>query len=327
MICQNCGAGIPDNSNFCTYCGASMNPTDTSAPLATYQVCRYELDLGKLLGDTFEFYKTHFETMCLVGLLMMVIPLIFEIPSEITRLFLQTGAIWVQKEGAPVGIVALIALIGLYLILSFLNTLAQWYMMFGAIRQSLFIVRGGNDLQTNMMFPPPMMFLKVAGLQIIIVCITLGTLLPGILCFLAFVLLAGLNPLGPALRLVALLIPGGLLFFTGLCFSIWIGVRLSLSQVFIADQNMGIIDAMKCSWRATRGNFWMLFLGSIVLGICSSLGLILCCIGVFLTIPISCLGAALAYLQLTGQSHCRDYLPIAELPLPLSVSEGYTENG
>jgi len=279
-----------------------------------YQSFRYKLDLGKLLEDTFEFYKAHFGTMCLVGLLMIAIPLIFGGPASIVEFFLRrtTPAGALQLDAAPAALTAFLTLMGLYLLLRFLDTLAQWYVMLGAIRQSLFIVRGGTELQANMMFAPPMMFLKVVGLLLLIICIHFGIMLPWLLCFISFAAMNGFNQLGNLGNspfLAVLLVANFLSFLVGMCCSIWVGMRLYLAPVFIADQNMGIIDAMKSAWRVSSGNFWMLLLGAIVLGICSCLGMILCCIGIFLTIPISCLGAALVYIQLTGQFHCRDYPP------------------
>ena len=56
--------------------------------------------------------------------------------------------------------------------------------------------------------------------------------------------------------IIALILPG-----------IWIAVRLSLFQYYIAE-GYGAIDAMKASWAATRGNFWKLLgLGFIYVGI------------------------------------------------------------
>ena len=33
MICNNCGANIPDGSTFCTNCGASVAPAQTAQPV------------------------------------------------------------------------------------------------------------------------------------------------------------------------------------------------------------------------------------------------------------------------------------------------------
>ena len=86
--------------------------------------------------------------------------------------------------------------------------------------------------------------------------------------------------------IIALILPG-----------IWIAVRLSLFQYYIAE-GYGAIDAMKASWAATRGNFWKLLgLGFIYVGIVL-LGILALGVWLFVAIPMVMLAQAYVYVLL-----------------------------
>jgi len=130
--------------------------------------------------------------------------------------------------------------------------------------------------------------------------------LPGTIPFVTGLIMLDAHGMGNSsgLTLIVIGIP---LLVIGIIPTIWVSVRWYLAYVFLADQNAGVIDSMRYSWRVSLGNFWMLFLASIVLAICAGIGYFFCGVGLILTVAISWLGAALAYLQLTGQPNCLDY--------------------
>jgi len=315
MTCQHCGAGISENSIFCTYCGASVleaaehfagtppHLAGTPAPLPNAPA--YKLDLGRLLGDTFELYTRNFGTMCLVGAVMCGIPFIFYIGSMMSFL-----AMHIVGREAELAIFSAM-LWGIHILMQILYGLAFWYVILGAIRQGLHLARGGTDFRIDMMFPPPMMFLKVVGLTLLLSCISYGAVLLCLLPVAPMLLIAyfagAFADNGIATGMIAMIAVGILLYIIGLCAATWLWIRLFLAEVFIADQDTGIIESMKYAWRITSSNFWMLFVAGIVLTICSMVGMILFFVGIILTIAICWLGAALAYLQLTGQPNCLDY--------------------
>jgi len=290
MICQHCEAGIPDNSSFCTYCGAPLvHPTN------------YRLDLGKLLGDTFELYKRNFGTLCLIGLVLLAVPLVF-MPLDMVTSFVQD---WAKQAGNRA---LFIAAMSADVCFQILQVILGWYIALGVIRQCLYLARGGTGFQMSMMFSPFMMFLKYAGLMLVIMCIVMPFFIPGAGMVVAS-FFAGLAQKDFSVVAIALVAGGGLLLFIGWCAAIWISIRLYLAPVFIADQDTGIADSMVYSWRISSGNFWILLLTSIVLGVLAMLGVFLCCVGIIFTAAIPLLGLALAYLQLTGQPNCLDYPP------------------
>jgi len=315
MICQHCGAEIPDTCKFCTSCGTEVTPKKPEYPTHDFarvpiQVPTCKLDFGKLLGDTFELYQRHFGTFCLVGLLLAGIPGIFYVGALLSHMAAQLTAM----TGGHVSLVLLFG--GLYFCMMILFTLTLWYLTLGTIRQSLYIARGGRGFQTNLMFPPLMPYLKISGLYFLVGCLCTALMLlswlPAVVTFLITGTLAAnagfANDAIPIGMIVAMFV-GGLFYFLGLCAAIWIAIRLYLAQFLVADTETGIIASMTQSWRISRGNFWMLLLAVFVLNFLAMLGFFLCGIGIIFTIALSWLGTSLAYMRLTGQPNCLDYPP------------------
>jgi hypothetical protein len=292
MICQHCGAEVPDNSDVCAHCGAPLaRPTN------------YRLNLGKLFDDTFDLYKQNFGTMCLIGLALLAIPSVFT-PFDMTIGFMQKMAN--QETNAPL----IITFVGVKACLDILQTIIEWYIALGIFRLCLYLARGGTGFPMSTM-PPLMMYLKFAGLMLIMMCSTI-CIMPLIVPGAAVIVIATIAVAHKHLtmEMFALLFGGGvLLLISGGCVVMWVHMRLFLAQFFIADQNTSLVDSMKYAWRISSGNFWKLLLATLALGVLSSLGLLLCCVGVVFTLAITSLGSALAYLQLTGQPNCLDLPP------------------
>jgi uncharacterized membrane protein len=112
--------------------------------------------------------------------------------------------------------------------------------------------------------------------------------------------------------------PAAALGFFGIFGVIWLVIMVLLvvlSVVFtfayplIVDRRLSGVNAVKLSIRAGIANFWRL-LGMIVLtGLLSSLGLLLCIVGVYLMMPISFAAIAIAYEQVFGLGDVRPNVP------------------
>lgn len=89
-----------------------------------------------------------------------------------------------------------------------------------------------------------------------------------------------------------------LLIIPGIIFSI----RLSYVSYLIVDKNFGPIEAIKTSWKITKGNIWNLFFFGILLGLINILGLLCLIIGLFVTVPLTMLATAFVYRKLLLQS-------------------------
>ena len=296
MICPRCGVEISNNCNFCTYCGEPFHLAGTPA----LPTSAYKLDLGKLLENTFELYKRNFGTMCLVGLFICGIPFVFQ-PLHMATGLLQ--GIAGKAENTP-----LVAMtVGVDMCLTLLQMVLQWYVILGTIRQCLYTARGGTGVKMNLICPPLMMFLKYAGFTLVLFCIQFGITLLVIVPFAIGMVVVALSQTFDNAFVIGMLVASACLALPCVCVLIWINVRLYLTPFFLADQDTGIADSIIHAWRASSGNFWMLFIGTFVLGICAALGIFLCCVGLVLTAAVGVFGGTLAYMQLTSQPNSLDY--------------------
>jgi uncharacterized membrane protein len=101
-------------------------------------------------------------------------------------------------------------------------------------------------------------------------------------------LLTGLIVIG---GLILLIIPG-----------IYFAFRLKFACYLVIDKNLGPLEAIKKSWKMTKGNVWNLFFFGILLGLINILGFICLILGLFITVPLSMLATAFVYRKLLLQS-------------------------
>jgi uncharacterized membrane protein len=81
-----------------------------------------------------------------------------------------------------------------------------------------------------------------------------------------------------------------------------IGIGLSLYAYCVVDQKLSAVDALKTSWELTRGHKMNLFLlALIVVGIVLA-GLLACCVGSLVAVPIGALATSYAYLRIRGET-------------------------
>jgi uncharacterized membrane protein len=98
-----------------------------------------------------------------------------------------------------------------------------------------------------------------------------------------------LTVLAIALGFLALIIPG-----------IILSMGLAFVSYLVVDRGLGPIEAMKESWRVTKGHKWQLLLLFLALLGINLLGILALVIGVFVTVPITMLAFAHAYRTLTS---------------------------
>lgn len=85
-----------------------------------------------------------------------------------------------------------------------------------------------------------------------------------------------------------------LLIIPGIIFSI----RLQYVPYLIVDKNLPPVEAVKKSWKMTKGNTWNLFFFGILLFLVNVLGAILLLIGLFITVPLTMLATTFVYRKL-----------------------------
>lgn len=112
--------------------------------------------------------------------------------------------------------------------------------------------------------------------------------------------------------------PAAMLGFFGIFGVVWLVIMVLLivvSVVFtfayplIVDRHMSGLNAVKLSIRAAFANFWRLLGMLLLTGLISSLGMLLCFVGIYLFIPLSFAAIATAYEQVFGLSEAQANLP------------------
>ena len=81
-----------------------------------------------------------------------------------------------------------------------------------------------------------------------------------------------------------------------------LAIRLSYVSYLIVDKDLGPVEAIKASWKITKGNAWNLFFFGILVGLINILGVICLLVGLFVTIPLTLLASAFVYRKLLLQS-------------------------
>jgi hypothetical protein len=96
--------------------------------------------------------------------------------------------------------------------------------------------------------------------------------------------------LGVGFGMVLLIVPGVIL-----------ALGLMLTNYFIIDQEMGPIDALQASWRATDGQKLKLLAFAFVAFFIVLGGAVLCCLPMLGAIPLAQLALTIIYLRITGR--------------------------
>ena len=91
----------------------------------------------------------------------------------------------------------------------------------------------------------------------------------------------------------------GLLTLVGTAFCLVPGIFLSVAWIFatalVIDKKMGFWEAMELSRKVVTRHWFMVFALLIVIGLVSACGLVACCIGIFVTVPLAWVTLMFAY--------------------------------
>ena len=77
-------------------------------------------------------------------------------------------------------------------------------------------------------------------------------------------------------------------------------VPLSLGRMEMIDKGVRPREAFRRSIEAVRGNYLGVLLSWILLTVIGVAGLVVCCVGVFFTLPIMFIGEVILYKRLRG---------------------------
>lgn len=122
-------------------------------------------------------------------------------------------------------------------------------------------------------------------------CVLPGAVLTGI----GFVLMHAQRGMGKGLLVV-----GVLLLLVGLPVSIYLSVGWIFSLPLVIDKQLGFWDAMKLSRRGVSGQWWAAFGLLIVCALLCVAGVLLCCVGLLVAVPLTIATLLFAYEDIFG---------------------------
>lgn len=119
-----------------------------------------------------------------------------------------------------------------------------------------------------------------------------------------FILLMLLGVVGNLVQYVGMFAESEVLTIIGLAVSlVWaftVMIRFYWAFFFLVDQDMDAVSCLKASWDATSGNWLMLIVLSILVGLVSMAGFLALIVGLVISIPMGYLMYASAYRQTVG---------------------------
>jgi hypothetical protein len=80
------------------------------------------------------------------------------------------------------------------------------------------------------------------------------------------------------------------------------GLGLMFMPYYVVDQQMGPLEAMAASWTATTGQKGSLFVFSLITILLAVAGLMACCLGLFVAMPVIAIATATVYLRISGRA-------------------------
>ena len=95
---------------------------------------------------------------------------------------------------------------------------------------------------------------------------------------------------------------------------VFVSIGFTFSYPLIVDRKLQAMDAIKWSFKAAMANFWRILGMTLLTGLLSFAGLLLCYVGVFLVLPIQYAAIAVAYEKVFGLSNPEDF--VSNLPPP-----------
>ncbi|HBT77713.1 MAG TPA: hypothetical protein DEB39_12500 [Planctomycetaceae bacterium] len=248
-----------------------------------------KLSFDKLFNDTWNLYKNHLGMLIGIVVIMSVPNFLQNVLGQILQLLASSGAV---SQEVFIGM-----LLFLYFI-SFIAWVASIWLYLGALRMILSIARGNPSPPFSMIFSEGRLVLKavLVGIILFIVALPFVGVAIGILFPLWYYNQGAADVTIP----IVITLVVSLVSVLGLCY---VNARLFWSYLFLADRNEGIFESLGSSWRFSRGNVSVIVLSYIVFGLIGALGMLLCCVGMILTMPIVHCFTVIAYLIMTGQPY------------------------
>lgn len=170
------------------------------------------------------------------------------------------------------------------------------WLQLGTTAMALGMARGG-EARIGALFSGGRYFLNALLSAILYGLIVLFTV--GLACIPFFVLLflsidqGQPSPLAIAGMATSLLV--------AMAISIYLGLRLWPWRWLLVDRDLGPVDALTTAWRLTPGNLLSSFLLWLVASLMAIASMMVCCLPVFIGVPVAMLAVTVGYLMMSGQ--------------------------
>lgn len=213
------------------------------------------LDTSSIIGRAFHLTKRYFGILLGASAILWAISILYSLIFENGVAYV-AGRVSESNPESEVG--SEIGFIILTIFIQILGQVLTIYLTLGFTRFGLNFV-SGKEADIHMLFGEGRLLLRAIAANI-------------------------LYALAVVVGLLLLIIPG-----------IYVAVRLSQFQNAMVDRNMGIQESLNYSFEITRGNFWQLVGFSVVVFLINLLGMIVLCVGLLFTIPMSYAAGWLVY--------------------------------
>lgn len=230
------------------------------------------LDIGECLNRAWSLYKARFNMFFIVVLVFLGIQMGVGMLAQIPILGVLVGLASFVISGPLTG--------GLYY----------------ALIQG---VRGREARVDDVFIGFRKYFVPLLLVQLVVTAFTLIAMAPGIGAGLAGALPWALKRGTPDAGQIALLVVAGLLLVVAVTI---VKVLWMFSLPLIVDRKLDFWPAMNLSRRVSARVFWQVFAVSVLAGLINVGGLLLCCVGILFSVPLSLILIVCAYEQLYGST-------------------------
>jgi hypothetical protein len=237
------------------------------------------LTVGGPIQMAFEILKKDFGMIFVAGLVYVAVligvGMVLGVIEQVVTFALAAGAGQGADEGAVLG-----AAVGVSVVFAIPRIAANTYMSLGLARVAMDVIEG-KPVRIGALFGEGKRLLGAFGgailFALMIYALPMLAMIPGFL--------VGMD--GDEEMMMVLLAVGGLLFiFPGL----YLTARFGFFMTVMVDQDKRLFEAFGECLRLTRGsNGWVMFVVLIVTGLMNLAGLLVLCVGLIFTIPLTVL--------------------------------------
>lgn len=282
--CPMCGKSIRAAARICRYCGEKLRGgTNQSTGVVPTPV-----GLSTALNTSFEIFKIHWLNLSLGALITLGIPMVV---GWVLGFASQIAMAAVQGNGPPNNAI-LAMFVGAQFGLNIVQTLVQLYFQMGMYVMVLRVARG-QEPNVGDCFQGGRFFLRGVVVQLLVTLAVVAILL---VCAIPVGMVYLISKDETATLLATLVC--ALIAVVPL---VILSLRIAPAHLYIVDQDVGPIEALKGAWSLSAPNVGTLFVTVILMSFVGGMGIFACCIGLFVTMGLFFITQAVTYHMMCGR--------------------------